>query len=254
MAQNCTHPREEFPACPRCKVRALHHVQGIPPGKSFATCASCGHSWKVCGSHPDAVRGPCFGRPRAGHDRCYAHGGNPQTGRPIAHGGRSKLWQRLGIARTAEEAATDPELLTHRQNVLMIEAMMLAEADTPGASSADWEAAAEAYRRGVEERDVSALRALGALLADGVTASKRWERVLELAEAQRKHKESESRREAALDQGMTRTQAMAFAQSIFLIVDEEVTDPATKRRIGQRIARLVRPASGEPALPGGEPA
>jgi hypothetical protein len=206
------HPERKLPRCPKCKSEKLK-PGGQPPDAAAAECLSCGYRWAICGAK--TAHGQCFGRPKRPSRRCRMHGAD--AGRPIVHGGRSKLYEKLGLKDVAERVRTDPELLSHRQNVELLEALIqaLGESEDP---------------------------------CDP-------ERLLELMEHQRRHKEAEHRREQALDQGISARQLDAIVGSLLTIIFEEVTDSGIQRRIGQRFARLFgRPVGGQDpqrALPGG---
>jgi len=183
--------------------------------------------------------------------RCHRHGG-PATGAPIVSGSRSKLWKQLGIAKHARAALDDPELTSHRANIATIEALILAEGASIEPGRTFWESATSLYRRAVDDRDAGALRELGAVLAAGQSREQSVDRILGLMDQQRRHRDSEVKREAIVDQTISGRQAQSLITAIVVILKEEIGDADLLSRIGRRLVRLLGDTPRRGALPTGD--
>jgi hypothetical protein len=91
-----------------------------PPEPVMAICRECGYTWQICGAHPDRITGPCGQVPDKGRNRCYIHG---RGGRPIEHGRRSGSLP-IRLAERYEEAIQDPALISMRENLALMDAMI----------------------------------------------------------------------------------------------------------------------------------
>ena len=213
--------------------------------KGIAICGAVrrGHLCKITSLYPNG--------------RCHRHGG-PGTGAPIVNGNRSKLWKQLGIAKHAKAAFEDPELTSHRANIATIEGLIVAEAANIEPGRLFWESATALYRRAVEDKEATieekrnALKELGAVLDAGRSREQSVERILGLMDQQRRHRDSESKREALVDQTISGRQAQGLITAIVVILKEEIGDSDLLSRIGRRLVRLLGETPGRAALPAGD--
>ena len=169
-------------------------------------------------------------------------------------GKRSKLWKQLGIGAHAKAALDDPELTSHRTNIATIEGLILAEAGNIEPGRLFWESATALYKQAVEGRDASALRELGEVLAAGKSREQSVQRILSLMDEQRRHRDSEIKREAIVDQTISGRQAQGLITAIVVILKEEIGDSDLLSRIGRRLVRLLGETPGRRALPAGDDA
>lgn len=245
--------RGDGPAkCPKCKQREAGRisVEGAPPGACFANCV-CGHRWQVCG-HDRGNGTRCFQPANVRRLRCRSGGGAEGSGRPITHGRRSKLWERLGAAERADAIRNDPGLRDNRENVSVIERLIEAEGERPPAPPLPyWEDAEKLYDKAMRG-DVKALKDLGTVLKDGRKALEADERLLNLMERQRKHIATQNRIEHDAATAVTAKTMEKIMVLILAVITRIVPDQTTRTRLAYELDDVFRSELGAKVLPGSD--
>lgn len=230
-------------------------VSGLPPEECWADCRKCKHRWKVCGARH--AHGPCMKPPTKkvpGARRCF-HDGGASTGRPVTTGRRSK-YMPTHLAELSEEAHQDPELISSRENIANLEALINSkwkELQTLGIDpTEEWckvrSAAAEAkaaLKKGDTKRLASAVDAMMTSVDRGSQYDSHVETILDLMERFRRHSETEVRRLAALNQYVEARRLVVFFARLRQDILECVTNRAERAELARRLAGYVdTPAIG----------
>lgn len=202
------------------------------------------HGRPVCG-HKTRAGTPCQREDRLDNGRCHrsGKGGRPFSENPkpatLKQRGRTKLYRSLGILTNVEGALQDEALVGHRENIALLDGLMIATGAGTEIPSDIWERALKLYHSAVKQGNTADLIELGKTLEAGLTNSQAREAVAVLSDLQRKHIDSEIKREAQLEMNLTFRQAQAFGVQVVDAVKLEVHDPAILRAIAIRIARVL---------------
>jgi ribosomal protein S21 len=231
--------------------------------KKPSTAKYAGANDGRCEAESKRTKGRCGNPCSPGSNVCEDHGS--KGGRPPKTARDTTIYANLGLTESIELIRTDPDLMSHRNNVELLEGLMIQTSKGAVPTLELWEKAKELHRKAIQEQNSNALRELGRVLEAGVTEEMRIRRLVELAKEQRKHKEAEARREALLDQGLTSRQAFGLMGALYAVVREElekafdrlktgeaVTSHHVLTAIGKRLRGLLHGAPGGPVLPGGE--
>lgn len=198
----------------------------------------CGHKiseGKFCQSEVRLDNGRCKHAGRGG--RPLKENATPETikRRP----GRLKLYKTLKLFERAEEARQDEELKSHRENVVLLEALIRSEGEEDmGPPRELWDQAQQLYESAVKEGNTASLIELGSVLAKGVESAARIDRLLELMDHQRRHREAEDKRELKLQTNLNAREVDLVVKSLLAAIHDEVKDPNVRLAIGLRFARL----------------
>lgn len=208
--------------------------KGKPPGSSDARGPIYGRNQAgkpVCFAHPEAARGPCMSPIRISPSgRCRSHGGAEGSGRPIEHGGRSRLYESFRILSQADAARNDPEIQSHLENIVFVEALMRATADDiTGPPGEFWTRASELYDQAVKGASPSALIELGKVLAEGQSNAAKLEKLKELRIEQRGHRLAEDRRQSQLQTSLSARQLMVFVKQLLIAIEDVLRDESIPR-------------------------
>jgi hypothetical protein len=175
--------------------------------------------------------------------RCRMHGGT-NSGAPLTAGGRHSKFLPVRLQARYQEALKDPELIALQADVALIDtrlAELLERLDTTETSAA-WMAANKLFREMSSSdpaKSLAARHALGEVLEKGLADVAAWSEIAGLLEQRRKCAESESKRQAQLDQFITAKQANVLMAAILHLVTENVADPTARARIAQGLVGLV---------------
>lgn len=193
---------------------------------------------------------PCRGRPMA-NGRCRLHGGKSPAGvasGQFKHGIYSKYMPK-GMLDLYEEFRTNPDLLSLRENVALVDArivQLLQALDQQGDLGAIWlelQQLFETLMRATQKQDLgggkAAFEALGDVIEHGADQFRAWSQISEMMEQRRKLVETERRRLVDMQQMITSEQAMVLVSALVTIIREEVTDRDVLIRLQSRIAGLV---------------
>jgi hypothetical protein len=167
-----------------------------------------------------------------------------RAGAPIKHGRYSRSLKDLGLSRRFDAAFEDPEILSHRTNVALLEVLICETFEGSLPPNELWQEARRLYEKAAGgERDVNSFRELGSLLKQGVQAANAIDKAVGLMECQGKHQVREWKREKDLRTTLTARQAnMLMAAFIALI--EEFVPRDRMPEAGRRFNSLIQDASG----------
>src|SRR5688572_7711861 len=159
---------------------------------------------------------PCQRWALAGRTRCRLHGGMSLVGTACPHfrTGRYSAYVPERLRERYEQAADDPELLSLRSEVALVDARLvdlLSRVDT-GESGALWAELRRAYRAFARARlagddEPAALAKVEHLIERAGQDHQAWAEIGTLIEQRRKLAESESKRLITLQQMITAEQA-----------------------------------------------
>jgi hypothetical protein len=186
----------------------------------------------------------------AGKNVCYHHGGKSQVGAAVAtfKDGRYSKYLPERLAERYQEAASDPELLSLREDVALLDArlsQLLARAGT-GESAEAWARVQKALKNlrkaeagGKPERKREARFELEDAIEAGGKDIEVWAEIGDHLERRRKLTESERKRLVDMEQMVRADQAMAFVAAVVSSVRAHVEDPKTLAAISRDIAAIV---------------
>jgi hypothetical protein len=201
--------------------------------------------------------------------RCRMHGGT-SPGAPIVHGGRSKLLKSLNLFERVQDSLSDPELLSHKNNIALVEGLMKQVGDDFTATPGEWQ---EVKRLGREATDqvlkvfkfidqevdkvpeeikdqmseiLSTLETLGRVIDHGLSHASRISRLEELSELQLKHRRAEDRRLASLEANLNVADANRIGMALVAAIMARNIPSDIKKEIAHDVIRIL----GQPALPG----
>jgi hypothetical protein len=202
---------------------------------------------------------PCGAKTRSGgkcktaampNGRCRMHGGKSLRG--MAHPNAKHLRYAKDMpARLSgryQEALDDPELLSTRHEIALVEARLndlLTRADT-GEAKILWEKARKLnqdIQKAIHNENYGATLVHAAeldfIIGSGLTDYEAWYQIQALIEQRRKLSESEQKRLVAAQQMITSEQAMTFVAAIVDSVRRNVTDRNVLNAIQIDIAALM---------------
>jgi hypothetical protein len=176
---------------------------------------------------------PCQRWALAGRTRCRLHGGKTLVGTASANfrTGRYSAYLPPRLRERYEQAADDPELLSLRSEVALLDARLtdlLSRVHT-GESGLLWAELRRAYRAFAKARlagddEAAALAMVEHLIERAGQDHQAWAEIGELIEQRRKLAESEGKRLVTLQQMMTAEQAMVLMRNMVDIVTRHVSD------------------------------
>jgi hypothetical protein len=177
----------------------------------------------------DRKTGRCFAAGHGGGEK--RKGGRPHTDTPspTTIRRRERALKAIGIFDLAEQARHDPEILEHRDNIIFIDALIQAKAEGLVPPLESWQRASELYKEALTGGNATALKELGGVLADGLKGAETIEEIVQLMEHQRKHRESEMRREAQLAGSLNPREANWVILQLLAILKKVVTDQQIPR-------------------------
>jgi hypothetical protein len=229
------------PTCPKCG-------QDLP---EIPTCGDCGKvhhqvdrpDLPSCTAHLKRRNDagglePCPAPPKGTAAVCRMHGADSLKGvdhPQFRHGGRSKFYQALParLARLAERMANDPDLLSLRDHIELVDLRLfeVVEQLGSGESGSAWRAAAALtveMEKAVENNDgaklAAALKSLREVVAQGLGDSKVWAEFLETVEQRRRLSDSEAKRAKELKTAVPADQLAVIALRYVQSTREMTTD------------------------------
>ncbi|MFM7527339.1 MAG: hypothetical protein ACKO63_02395 [Nodosilinea sp.] len=157
-----------------------------------------------------------------------------------------------------EQAANDPELLSCRQELALLDARIadvIQRVDT-GEAGELWlkaKTSFKAFREAIAANDSDAssraFKQLDASLSHGYSDWVAWRELINLIGNREKLAASERKRILETKQFVTMEQHAVLTASVFEAVKQEVSDPTVLAAIGRNLARLMNrpePKAGEP--------
>jgi hypothetical protein len=177
------------------------------------------------------------------------HGGKSLTG-PAAPGFKHGKYSKVLPVRLAAhyaEASRDPELMSLRQDISLVDARIidiLKRVDTGEAGSIWREAQAAMKRFRLEQAKnhvdgiMLAITQVERLMSQGAGDYAAWAEIVELIDARRKLVESESRRLRDAHETMTTEQAMTLLAVVVDVIRRHVTDHQALNAIAAELQAL----------------
>lgn len=208
----------------------------------------CGNYSKRINRFGDHV---CLSDPVHGRRRCRMHGGTSPRGfaSPQFKTGRHTRYLPDRLIEGYETALKDEALLDLKSEVALLDARMgelLGRIDR-GESAEAWQTAQTAFidmQDALRANDAAsvthAMNRLDAILTAAPTGDQAvWDAIQELIQQRRKLVDTERKRLLAMQQFITREQALTLIAALSGILREEVKDPYVLARIRDRFARLT---------------
>ena len=189
---------------------------------------------------------PCQGWALKGTNCCYKHGGAgiKKGGAPVRSGNRSKALRNLGLSNRFDDAFEDPAILSSRANIATHEALINSILEGSEPTLPMWEEASKLYDAYQKDPDeLHSLKRLGSLLAEGLENAEKINRAVNLMESQRKHKESEIKREAELSSNLRAKEANMLMGAVAVLIETFV--PRDKLpEAARKFQELMKTATG----------
>ena len=203
----------------------------------------------------------CCTKSKRSHERCKRW---PTPGREVyqMHGGRTLMGlaaPRLKTDRYAkflstrlateyERAAHDPEPLALRHELAVVDVRihdLLGRVEVGEAgrlwrqARAAWQTMKHVQAEGRPLVQTRAARELDGLLAQAVGDDAAWHEIIQLIEQRRKLIETEAKRLVAMQQMMTKEEAMRWVDTIVAVLTRHVVDRETLEKISLDVNALV---------------
>jgi hypothetical protein len=190
-----------------------------------------------------------------GREVCRMHGGRTLIGlaAPRLKTGRYSKFLPTRLAAHYERAAHDPERLALRHELAVVDVRikdLLNRVDT-GEAGGLWHHARAAWQtfKHAQAQDRPLMQARAAVELDGlldqaVGDDAAWDDILQLIEQRRKLVESAAKRLVAMQQMMTKEQAMLWLGTLVAILKRHIADRATLQKISLDLSAFVSYPSG----------
>lgn len=217
---------------------------------------------KRCGAKTRAGH-PCRNWPLHGRTRCKFHGGKTKTGMdaPAFKHGRYSAYVPDNLLAAYNEAITDPDLLSMRDNVAVLDARiieLLSDANTGAASAELWESLIDEWARfmvaiksGNQRNQGRSINRLNQIINDGATAAAAWRELYTVTEHRRRSVETEQRVITTRETMITIETALliltAQIEAIKTALVKHVDDQQTRVRIIDAAVEANRRILGNPA-------
>lgn len=212
----------------------------------------------ICGAKTRSGE-PCQTSPVSGRHRCRMHGGTIRRGIAsphFVHGRYSKVLPTR-LAERYAECFDDPELLSLRSEIALVDARLLElldpiHGDEQGSDKIMTALLDEELVAAHRRNDEQAVRAVEQRIMPylknvlGRHQIIEWHNIIPLLEVRRKLCESEQKRLMSARLMVSADQAGALMQAVVSVIRQEVTDPQMLYRIAEGISHLME-RSGEGA-------
>ena len=204
---------------------------------------------------------PCRGRRAGPNGRCAWHGGRAAAG--ANHGnfkhGRYSKFVPSALAKKYRDAEANPEVLSLRSDVALIEAMIaerLENMQQQGGTAEDWASASRSFRQVVaaiqggdpQQLDES-LKHLGKVLDEGGALHKQRAELQRMIDSKGRATDRENRRLKDLQQYMTMQQAMALMGFLADSITRHCHDQHVRQLIHADFAKILDGRGGAPSAP-----
>ncbi len=213
---------------------------------------------RLCGAKT-RQGGLCMNVCVTGRKRCRMHGGSSPVGMasPSFKHGRSSLHCKLpkGLSESYAKAQSDPELLSLRSGVALVETRLAQLAEALGTRSPRelWDSMVEAVgrmRAAREARDgqgvLAAMSDIEAAITAGGQQADAWDDVFDCLRMKKEMASAEWRRLVDLRQIITEERAFLLVTAITEAVMRNVPDPVVRNKIAVEIGRLVESGDAKP--------
>lgn len=203
-----------------------------------------------CTATSKRTRERCQRPARIGRTVCHQHGGASPVGLASAsyRDGRYSKYLPSRLHERYRASERDPERLALVEEIALLDARMsdvLARVDT-GESGELWDDLKDAWedvlaanRAKDGPAQAAAMSMVGDLIGRGRADWAAWADMRAMLQERRKLVESEGKRQVAMQQMVTSTEAVALATALIAAVRENVTDDAVLVRISDAVVRLV---------------
>lgn len=203
----------------------------------------------------------CKNHATPGSAVCRFHGGLTPKGTESPHFKTGKYSTLLPtrLQDRYHQAANDPELLSCRQELAVLDARLadvMKRVDAGGAGEV-WlraKTSFKAFRKALEAGDPDEIKktliALNEAMSDGYGDWVAWRELVNLIKDREKIAASERKRILEAKQYVTMDQHAVLISAVHAAVAQEVDDPAVLKAIGVNLARLMNRPVPELAVPG----
>ncbi len=210
--------------------------------------------WRPCHGTNKAGN-PCGKQAIKGRDFCRNHGGRALAGSesPSLKHGRYSKYLPPRLAERAAEAAADPNLVSLRDELALLDALTqeaLAGLDAGGGAALwyDLRRHWRTFERAMAAGDLPAMReavgTISELVGRGVADANALATVRGLIQDRRRVARDEVQRERALDAHMTAAQAMLLAEALAGAALHYIRDAGDRAAFHADLARLVGLGAG----------
>lgn len=254
-------PHQRGPNAPRCgrKCRLCRDCRRrfSREEHELTHCPECGCS-RVCTQFVDKPGDPC-----------RFHGGrlkNPRKNKNYLAGELKKTRYGESLPKKFLDhyitAETDPNLLSLRPEVAIVQAYVFKLIDRLHSKESDavWELLSTkwadfnaAHAAGEAAEAAEALSAIGRLITKGLGQAQQIRELMKQIDHKAALSRAEIARQKDLQTMISAEQAMALVQGVSIAVAECVVDPAVRRAIGDRFAKLLTFGGGASGLAGFSP-
>jgi hypothetical protein len=190
-----------------------------------------------------------------GREVCRMHGGRTLMGlaAPRLKTGHYSKFLPTRLAAEYERASHDPELLALRRELAVVDVRindLLRRVDTGESGGlwphirATWQTFKHAHAEGQPLIQGRAAAELDALLEQAISDDAAWHQIIQLIEQRRKLVLSEAKRLVAMQQMMSKEQAMLWLGAVVAILKRHITDRETLQQISLDLSALVSCPSG----------
>lgn len=210
----------------------------------------------ICGVKGRGTGKPCQRPPALGRTRCHLHGGRTLKGpdHPNFKHGRYSKFLPGGLRDQYEEAVADPELLSARSEVALLQlriSELLGRLQT-GECGALWSTLRKTFgsiKAALAAGDIPSVRTglegLASLIEKGATQEAIWFELSDAIENKTRTAQREWKRLVSLQQLLTAEQAMTLVTAIMAIVVKNCPDREARARVsGEIMALLSKPGIG----------
>lgn len=204
---------------------------------------------KACGAKKKSGAGVCL-QPARPNGRCRFHGGMSPAPGPTNPNWKHGLYSKAIPARLRDRIAaadSDPTILSHRRDLALLDGRLeeLLERLTEGGSMAAWRSLEAAVTELVTARDAKdtervagALNRIVPLVRAGAGEERAWREAVDVIRERRKQAAAEHKRTLELSQAIRPDELGAIIMRIAQVVRREVSDEATRQRIGMELERI----------------
>lgn len=240
---------------------------GVPAleGQAFLTNAK---GRRICGAKRAGGRGTCQSTILGPNGRCRIHGGWRKRGvanHAFKHGRYSTaLPEKLRADYEAQR--TDGDLLTLREEIALVDALIMERLRTLGSGQTGelWQQLQYRYNEarmaaalGEKARMQRHFAAMRELIEEGASPSSERRELLDLMERRRRMVETERRLLVEMGLMLSANDLLTTLAVVVSIIEEHVEDGKVRARIGNDIRRLVVARTSRPAFAtdrlGGDP-
>jgi hypothetical protein len=209
---------------------------------------------KLCGAKTRSGKA-CQGKAME-NGRCWYHGGNTPGGiaSPSFKHGKYSKYLPSNLASNYETALSNPDLISVRDDIALVEARLLEVLTTLGAGGAEgrvWDTLTQQYDdlvMAISENDrqavVKAMQGMDRMLKDAVRLSSIWKEAQDLLRLKKDLSESERKISISLQTSLSAEQAMTLIQMVAHVIKSNVTDRKVVQKI-QNELNLVLAARNE---------